>query len=74
MKRKGTSPLLWSMEAMQQLLGCDVSDILTDHENDSNEILISFRLLEARLMYSRVILMFGWCSPDQRIAICKVIK
>ncbi|KAM5506899.1 hypothetical protein McanMca71_001804 [Microsporum canis] len=74
MKRKGTSPLLWSADAMHQLLGCDIADILIDHDDESAEILISLRLLEARLMYSRIILLFGWCSTDQKMAICKVIK
>ncbi|KAK2882487.1 hypothetical protein FQN49_000317 [Arthroderma sp. PD_2] len=74
MKRKGISPLLWSANAMQELLGCDIADLLEDHGDDSDEKLISLRLLEARLMYSRITILFGWCSTNQKLAICKVIK
>lgn len=75
-QKKGTSPLLWSADAIYQLLGCHPADLLAVGrlERGRCEILELLHAIEARLACSRIIALFGWYPRNAKLAICKVLR
>ena len=75
-QKNGSSPLLWSAQAIYQLLGCRAVDLLEvdGQERGRDEILALLNAIESRLEFSRIIALFGWYPHNGKLAICKVVR
>lgn len=69
---KGSSPLLWTDKAWQQLLGRDPAEAFCVKDGKGPSV-GDLLMLEGLMLYSRITVLFGWSEEVGKLVVCEVL-